>query len=385
MRYRWKTLLVNLSLLLISLAFSLILCEAILRVVAQDDSPLSMDIYELDPYGQVSLKPNITRRHFTREWNVTVAINSEGLRDRPSPVPDTRGSILALGDSFAFGWGVELPETYLYIAEEQLRSQAIRVIKAGIPGTGTTDQLDWLRQYGGTYAPRLVIVSLFVGNDFTDVQMGGFKKQFTIKDGLMVRRSLDGIDRGSPAHEAIEKLKRTSLLAQRLAQVLWYLQNTFVAPKNRSNPGLNAVDRWLWEFAKVHLRQPPPETVEAFARTRTALDDIHQWSRQQNAKMLLLVLPRSIQIYDWELAKWKEAYQLNDDALDLDRPQRFLADWAAEKQEAILDLLPEFRAYQKSHPADRLYFYPDGHMNPIGHRLTGALIAKRLKEFGFEW
>ena len=99
MRYRWKSLLVNLSLLLGSLALSLIFCEAILRLVAQNDSPLSMDIYQLDPYDQVSLKPNVTRRHFTREWNVTVAINSEGLRDRPSPVPDTRGRILAPGDS----------------------------------------------------------------------------------------------------------------------------------------------------------------------------------------------------------------------------------------------------------------------------------------------
>lgn len=385
MRYRWKRLLVNLSLLLGSLALSLILCEAILRVVAQDHSPLSMDIYQLDSDGQVLLKPNITRRHFTREWNVTVAINSEGLRDRPSPVPDTHGRILALGDSFAFGWGVELPETYLYIAEEQLRAEAIRVVKAGIPGTGTTDQLHWLRQYGGTYAPRLVIVSLFVGNDFTDVQMGGFKKQFTIKDGLMVRRSLDGTERGSSAHEVIEKLKRTSLLAQRLAQALWYLQDSFVASQNRSNPGLNAVDRWLWEYAKVHLRQSPPETVEAFVRTRTALDDIHEWCRQHNAKMLLLVLPRSMQIYDWELAKWKEAYRLNDEALDLDRPQRFLADWAAEKHVAILDLLPEFRAYQKSHSTERLYFYPDGHMNTLGNQLTGVLLAKRLKEFGFEW
>ena len=142
MRYRRKSLLVNLSLLLGSLAFGLILCEATLRLVAQDDSPLSMDIYQLDSYGLLSLKPNVTRRHFTSEWNVTIAINSEGLRDRQSPVPDTRGRILALGDSFAFGWGIELPETYLYIAEEQLRSEAIRVIKARIPGTDTTDQLD---------------------------------------------------------------------------------------------------------------------------------------------------------------------------------------------------------------------------------------------------
>jgi hypothetical protein len=200
----------------------------------------------------------------------------------------------------------------------------------------------------------------------------------------MVRRSLDGTERGSSAHEAVEKLKRTSLLAQRLAQALWYLQDSFVAPQNRSNPGLNAVDRWLWEFAKVHLRQLPPETVEAFVSTRTSLNDIHQWCGQNNAEMLLLVHPRSMQIYDWELTKWKEAYRLNDDALDLDRPQRFLNEWATANHVAILDLLPELRAHQKTHSSERLYFYPDSHMNPIGNRLTGSLLAKRLKEFGFQ-
>lgn len=104
----------------------------------------------------------------------------------------------------------------------------------------------------------------------------------------------------------------------------------------------------------------------------------------KQSEMLLLVQPRSMQIYDWELAKWKEAYRINDEALDLDRPQRFLADWAAEKHVAILDLLPEFRAYQKSHSAERLYFYPDSHMNRIGNQLTGVLLAKWLNEFGFQ-
>lgn len=380
MRNRWKSFLVKFSLLLGSLAFGLILCEVVLRVFSRDESPLSMDIYQLDQQGVLVLRPGITRRHLISEWNVTVAINAEGLRDRPSPVSDQRGRILALGDSFAFGWGVELPEAYLYIAEESLRQDGFRVVKAGIPGTGTSDQALWLRHYGERYAPRLVIVSLFVGNDFVDVQMGGFPGQFTIKDGLMVKRSLDGPERGAVVREMKEKIKRSSVLAQKLAQAVWYFQNTYFAPQDRPNPGLNARDRWLWEFAKVHLRQPPPETMRAFELTLASLDDIHRWCRQHQASMLLLVIPRSMQIYDWELSKWKEAFQLKDGDLDLDKPQRVLADWAAENQVAILDLLPDFRSYQKTHPEERLYFYPNGHMNRNGHRLTGVLLAKTLKE-----
>jgi GDSL-like lipase/acylhydrolase family protein len=378
LRLRW--ILLRGALGFAAMAVAIALCEIVLRVVSPGYSPLFLDIYRMEDGEVVGLRPGITREHLTSEWRVKVAINREGLRDRAMPLPDDGGRVLALGDSFAFGWGVELEQSYLFLAEESLRSDRVRIIKAGIPGTGTSDQLRWLRKHGEEYSPRLVVLSLFVGNDFVDVQMGGVPAQFTVRDGLMVKKALSEEGRSGPwLYELKERLKVSSLVAQRLAQAVWVLEDLLLRPEQKVNPGLNAEDRWLWEFVKVHLREHPPETVRGIELTLESLDETLDWCEQHGADLLLLVIPRSIQIYEWELDKWKQAYHLDSRDLDLDRPQHLLADWASRNSVALLDLLPSFRDHHRENPQERLFFYPNAHMNPNGHRLTASLLTEAIR------
>lgn len=378
-RKLWKQVLSRLSLVTGSLIFGLLLCEVIVRLFYPGYSNIFLDIYELDNDGVLILTPNIERRHLTSEWDVMVTTNSEGLRDNPTPVSSENGTVLGVGDSMAFGWGVELSQSYHFVAEENLRPNAIRIVKAGISGTGPSDQLKWLQHYGERYNPSMVLLSFYVGNDFADVQMGGVSEQFTVRDGLMVKKPLDKETGSTWFRDAKEKLKRSSLLAQKVAEVIWYFENKQKA-QDRSNPGLNAQDRWLWEFAKVHLKQPPPATLQGIERTTQVLSEIHQWCQQRQIPMVLLVIPRSFQVYDWELAKWKKAYRVKDEDIDLDKPQQVLAEWASKRGVTIVDLLPHFRAYREVHPDDRLYFYPNGHMNANGHGQTSTLLNDTLKE-----
>jgi hypothetical protein len=94
--------------------------------------------------------------------------------------------------------------------------------------------------------------------------------------------------------------------------------------------------------------------------------------------MLLVVIPRSFQLYDWELKRWREAFGLGDDQLDIDRPQRVLMEWARREKVPAIDLLPVFRSHIASGPDTRLYFYPNSHMNAAGHALAGRVIADTL-------
>ncbi len=151
---------------------------------------LELDLYRRDPAGNLLLRPDIERRHVTRLWDVTIRINSEGWRDH-EPLPgDTSPVVLGLGDSMAFGWGVELGDTYLSLVEERLRrQQPLRLLKAGVPGTGTSDQLRLLQQIWPRYQPRAVLLSFFVGNDFVDVQLGG-AAQYDVEGGLLAHRPL---------------------------------------------------------------------------------------------------------------------------------------------------------------------------------------------------
>ena len=342
-------------------------------------SPLFLDIYRLDETGVLTLRPSITRRHVTAEWDVTVTTNAGGLRDRAIPVDGSGETVLALGDSFAFGWGVELSQSFLWRAEEALRGERARIVKAGIPATGTFDQLRWLERYGDRYRPTAVLVVFFVGNDFIDTGRGGATAQFDVADGLLVRRPADA-ERESFLSALKGKVKRSSLLAQKLAEALWALDRRRLAAEERQNPGLKGRDAWLREFATVHLKRPPASTLRAFERTRAALGGIRDWCSARRIPMLLLAVPRSFQVHAWELARWQEAFGLRPDELDLDRPQRELAAWASKRRVPLLDLLPAFREHATAQPAERLFFYPDSHLNPAGHRVVAPLLARWLSD-----
>jgi hypothetical protein len=180
------------------------------------------------------------------------------------------------------------------------------------------------------------------------------------------------------ARRVKEKIKRSSLLAQKAAQVWWYFDTKIVNAEDRSNPGLKGSE--LLENSQIHLKKSTPDTEKAIEVTLSALNDVSRWCEERKIPLVLLVIPHSFQVYQWELSKWQDAYHLTDADLDLDKPQRILNQWAATKNVRVVDLLPHFRAYQSAHPDDRLYFYPEVHMNPTGTRETARVLQEALKK-----
>jgi hypothetical protein len=374
MHRRWAGILLT----AVSALFALLLAEALLRWVFHAAPLLDVDIYAMDADRLLRLRPGIRRHHVTRHWNVTIAINGEGFRDRHDPIVSTALPVLSLGDSFAFGWGVPLDQTYSYLVEERLGGpQPVRVVKAAVPGTGPGDQLRLLDTLWDRYQPQVVLLGFFVGNDFTDVQMGG-ADQFEVQDGLLIRRELR-----PPSFAA--RWRQTLLRSSHLLQFLRAVQLSWgqrAAQGPGSHAGLSARDPWLWEFAKVHLRQHPPETARGVAATLTVLDRFQTESSRHGADLVILVIPRSYQIYREELGELQSAFGIRDEDLDLDHPQRILREWARSRHARIVDLLPVFRSHHERNPGTKLYYYPDAHLNAEGHRVAAEALAAFFEQSG---
>jgi hypothetical protein len=334
---------------------------------------LELDLYERDSHGNLRLRSGIERRHVTRLWDVNIRINSEGWRDR-EPEPATAAPVvLGLGDSMAFGWGVEIEQSLLALLEAQIsRERMLRLVKAAVPGTGTSDQLRLLETIWPQYEPRAVLLCFFVGNDFVDVQMGG-AQQFDVQDGLLVRRSLGG-ESGSRLSQARAQLLRRSHLLQlvRAVQLNWTRPDSPRQASQQHPP--RHWDEWLREFAQVHRKHYPEQTQRAVENTLRYLDGFHALCESRSVPLVLVVIPRSYQVYPEERQELLAGLGLSGDDLDLDRPQRLLAAWAAQRGVAAVDLLPAFRRHQREHPADNLYHYPDAHLNVVGHRAAADAI-----------
>ena len=373
----WGT---RLLLMAVSALVALLLVEGVMRVFVPAPSPLAFDLFYRGADGQLRLRPLSYRQHSHPEWNVAVNINREGFRDSDAPPAPGKPVILSLGDSFAFGWGVEYPEVFSTRLEAALGGPAeARVLKAAVPGTGTTDHLALLRELLPKH-PRVgtVLLGFYVGNDFTDVTEGG-AAQFDVVDGLLVRRGEGGKSPGAVA-AAKGWLKRKSEVAQLAARWQWERerrQAVNVDVRDRPHGGLAGRDHWLQQYTQVHLREPfPPKLQQGVHATLTALGEMQRLARERGARFLLVVIPRSIQVHEIDKQRYAEAFAVAPDEWDMDRPQRILADWARQQGAESLDVLPALRDAASS-GSERMYYFPDSHLTAAGHRV----IAEQLRHY----
>jgi len=130
-------------------------------------------IYELAPNLDVKFQ------------QVSTKTNSHGMRNREVEFekPENVYRIALLGDSFAFGWGVEEDKIFARVIERQLSKKTgkkIEVLNFGVPGYSTFQEVEKFRIHGSKFKPDAVLV-YFVDNDFF---LPFFIKNFDDKEGL---------------------------------------------------------------------------------------------------------------------------------------------------------------------------------------------------------
>ena len=149
--------------------------EAFLRLRADPMLHQQLDVVGLmhweDGRGLV-LEPNADRtiRLSSKEAVFRARTNASGLRlnGNPDPPPD-QPCILVMGDSMAFGFGVEDERTWPSVMEREL---GVRVINAGFRSGGCpAPQAVYLRDQALSLDPDLVLLGFYTGNDLTDLRM----------------------------------------------------------------------------------------------------------------------------------------------------------------------------------------------------------------------
>ncbi|MGI9301240.1 MAG: SGNH/GDSL hydrolase family protein, partial [Gammaproteobacteria bacterium] len=91
---------------------------------------------------------------------VDIRINSLGMRGAE---PDGRPPILLVGDSVAFGFGVQEDVTVSSMLQQKL-TQKFQVMNGGVPGYNMEQIADWTLELVNELKPRLVVV-LMNAND----------------------------------------------------------------------------------------------------------------------------------------------------------------------------------------------------------------------------
>lgn len=163
----------NLLVLVVTLALAWGAAEAYVAYAVDDGMQFDLEMWR---YARLikrqSANPAIGHEHTpnTRAhlMGADVVISSQGLRDREFPLapPPGRTRILMLGDSLAFGWGVEAHQTSSKRLEELLRASGrdVEVINTGVGNYNTEMQVAYFLERGAKFNPHYVVLNYFIND-----------------------------------------------------------------------------------------------------------------------------------------------------------------------------------------------------------------------------
>ncbi len=142
---------------------------------------------------------------YQSEGEAYIQMNSDGFRDREHTKvkPENTFRIALLGDSFLEALQVPLDQGLAAVIERELSSctalagRKVEVIKFGVTGYGTDQELITLREKVWDYSPDMVVLNFYIGNDISDNsraisqklyagELALLKPFFILKDGELV-------------------------------------------------------------------------------------------------------------------------------------------------------------------------------------------------------
>lgn len=118
-----------------------------------------LEFMEPDPELTYRMRADVSFAYRQTEFATTIRSNSRGLRDDEASLHGPE--VIALGDSYTMGWGVEGDETYAQVLEAET---GLRVLNAGMSSYGTAREATLLGRLD-TRRLRGVVVQYFF-NDY---------------------------------------------------------------------------------------------------------------------------------------------------------------------------------------------------------------------------
>lgn len=340
-----RPILANCILMMATFLIVIVLLEILLRLAPSffNAYPVPRDympaIFQKDPDITWTVKPNsiAPHKHIAQDFSVTVNTNEFGFRKIPfSP---EKQNALVLGDSFAFGFGVEDQETFpAYLAHHV---PGYNIFNAGYTsGMSLDTQYRYLKKHHRHLRPSLVIVQFFAGNDFSDIQSNRWTEDGRgLPDRIITPYYVDAHSRLSRKHGGLP-VKVASLL--------------------RTN---SYFFNFLWN--RLHLNKYTnklqPVRKATIEKTRHIINELHIMSLENNFKLFFVFVPY--------LREDKAAY--------------------AEYYSAERELYPVLRSNGipftslkslQTHPLSTLYFKHDGHFTKYGNAIIAKEIARLIQD-----
>lgn len=378
-RYRNTRLGPNLFLSICSLSLFLVAAESYLRLFDQQITPKSGHDVFFEHHGTFGWQFIPNKSGFFKPPHkkaVRVVINSSGMRDREYPPvkPDGKKRIVVLGDSFTSGLEVDGKEVFTGVMEDRMLSD-VEVLNFGVNGYGPAQEFLMLRERALRFNPDIVIMVVYVRNDFDDVT-GAFDWDWGYG---RPRAKTDGSGRVFFENIPVPPPKITRFMAS-LPERMPFLPVHLMEFIRQRLYDKNSVLHMPPEI-RLCKKRYSSKTSESYEAMDAVIDMTNSLCRENNIKFLVVVAPTVVQVHEdlyWN--RIKKAYRLEGGDYDLLLPNKKLSHMCSSRNIPILDLTPALRRHAVS--GEEIYCGKVQHWNEKGHYAVSGEVVGFLMRNG---
>ena len=343
--------------------------------------------------------PHSTATYRTPEFTFTASTNALGFRDHEftqGRSPACR--VLAIGDSFTFGWGVSLEESWPKVLETTLQQAGVgvEVANLGFPGGSPLDYANIAARAVPELRPDLVLIGVLQGDDLEQLRSvaapdDGWRREVSkvlhrVEDTLyphltmlagLVDESLHHRPNALSVNTTWKEQAQAGLASLSPAEKARYrridagIRRAFEA--GDLNPALivSAVRHPEYFLATFELDRP--ETQGLIREMSDQLGRIRRAAESERARAAVASVPFGIYVSPWMFDTWRTRYgfELDPRMLTSNSPDEAIRLAADGARLPVHMVTPAFRAWS----GPPIYFELDGHPNAAGHRLYAQQLA----------
>ena len=327
------------ALLILSLAAAVFVAEWSIRLALPAYDPAGHVIWQHHPQaGTVLGQPGAAARHIKNsgDYNVSVRFNRHGLRDIQDISLGNRGDIYVVGDSFAFGWGVEERERFSNVLAELLGERVFN-LAASLNVDGYEKLFSYAEELGADLGR--VVLSLNMIDD--------------IQSYLAERAKAPTTSQAAPAPVG------TSFSLMTIKKFLLQ-ESAFYFLMTQSINHIQPLRRVLIRVGVIKTIREVQSGVPDRKSIDITADRLESLARRYD--LTVLIIPSRGLWAGTKQAETREAHY---------RVVRALRDRGVK----VLDPLHEL---EKGNNPLQYHFRNDGHWNPLGHRLIGEILQGHL-------
>jgi len=301
------------------------------------------------------------------DFSYRLRTNSRGLRNERETGPV---DAILLGDSFAFGYGVDAAETW---QAELRRLSGTEFVNVAVSGMGPVRELRLLETEVLPLQPQLVVWQFFK-NDFWDAShfqqwLESDEPDYMAWDKAQYSQPAPSPVTGSGLGWSIRRFLFRHVITYELAK--------FFLGAGAYADSSNQQVRVLVDGVPLMLEQTLNRTWSDFSRpdiqagwqmTQESLLQARDQVEAGGASFAVVLVPSKEEAY-WRLL----APKLDDpDSMGIGRNSRRMLEFCQAQGIACLDLTSAFQAAAQAGPP--LYFTYDAHWNAAGHQLAAEEV-----------